>query len=247
MLTKVRMEIAGLFSWRKSLLFMIGTLLCTHAELEEYIKWYEGANLCEFIMFFLTNQYIILMLVTMAVIILSSDRHGFQNRYVILTRYKSRSEFYRVNLYAKAVYAAGCMIVIVVLVTGYGRFGGLSGQAATFFTQISYEIVAKQCFNILGYAMFVVTLYSLLHILVRNKVLDVLLMMGVPLFNLMAMKSGMSQTEKLLPWYQIAYELHGWEMYGYRFHWEYWLMLVIVCFWLGDCFFRKKDIVYENH
>lgn len=246
MLMKVKREIASLFSWRKTVLFLIGTVLCIHAIMTDYIKGYEGTDLCEFTIFFLTNEYIILMLVGMAVIILSSDKYGFQNRYVILIRYRSRFEFYVVNLCAKMVYAAGCVATVTILMIGLGKYSGLAQQPAVLYVQVSYGIVVKQCLNILGYAVLIVTVSSLLNILIQHKTLDVLVMMGVPLFNLVAMKGGMYRIERWLPWQKIAFELHGWERNNYRFYWEYWLMLIVLCFYLGERLFSDKDMIYEN-
>lgn len=243
---KVRREIVSLFSWKKMLAFLTGTVLCVNANMNDYIKGYEGASLCEFAIFFLSNQYIILMLLTMAVIILGSDKYGFQNRYVILTRYRSRFDFYLVNICAKAVYAWGCVIIMCILLLSCGIWGGLSDQPAVIYTQVSYGIVAKQCLNILSYAVLVTALYSLFNIIISNKVLDVLLMMGVPMFNLVAVKSGLYWIESWLPWQKTGYEIHGWETANYRFCWEYWLMLIILCFGLGERLFTNKDIVYEN-
>lgn len=52
-----------------------------------------GANLCEFIIFFLTSMYNVnvLMLVTISVILLCKDKYGMRNRYMVLLRYNSRS------------------------------------------------------------------------------------------------------------------------------------------------------------
>ena len=247
MLTKIKQEIVQLFSVKKAVLLMAGTILCIDVNLRIYVRDYGGASLCEFIIYFLTNMYNILMLVTISVLAVSNDKYGVQNRYVLLLRHRNRSEYYLINICARMLYAIGCVIIMLVLLLLYGKYRGLSGRETVMFVQVSVGTVIKQCMNVVSYAIMVIVLYSLFNTILKNKVADVLLMMGVPLINLMAVKTGLYWLARWLPWQSIAFQLYGWESNHYRVNWEYWIILIGIFLYAGDRFFVNKDIVYENN
>lgn len=246
MFIKIKQEAVLLFSVKKTVLFLTGIILCTDVNLHSYVRNYNGANLCEFVIFFLTNKYNILMLLTIMVAAVCSDKYGFYNRYVTLLRYKSRSEYYLVQLFVRVAYAFVCIIIFVLIPVLYGKYRGLSGQEPVMFLQVSPMTVIWQSMNIMCYAFWICVLFALFSIIVRNKIADVLLIMGLPLINLMVVKAGIYWLAKWLPWQNIAFELYGWEISNYRLYWEYWLILISVFLYIGDSIFSNKDIVYEN-
>ncbi len=247
MLTKVRNELAQLFSMQKMMIFLVGTILCTDVNLHVYVRDYGGTNLCEFIMYFLTNMYNVLMLATFLVLEVINDKHGIQNRYVILLRHNSRTEYYLANICAKVVYTTGCIMILPLLVFLYGKGCGLSGQETVFFQQVSAKIIVMQCVNIAFYAVLIIMVYNLFGIVLKNRVLHVLVTVGMPLVNLMLVKTGVYWLAKWFPWQRIAFQLYGWEASRYRINWEYWIILICVFWYVGDRIFGNKDIVYEDN
>ncbi len=210
-------------------------------------QYYGGVNLCEFIIFFLTSMYNVLMLVTISEILLCKDKYGMRNRYMVLLRYNSRLEYYTISICARIVYAIGCVAILLVLLILCGKYRGLSEQEPVMFVQVSACTVVKQCMSIIGYTLLIIALCSLFDVVLRNKVPDVLLTMGVPRMNLMLVKTGIYRLAGWMPWHKIALQLYGWDNRSCRFNWEYWVILTAISLYIGDRIFVNKDIVYENH
>ncbi len=246
MFIKISEETRQLFSAKKTALILICIFLGAVGSLRSYIGIYEGNNLCESVMFYLTNKYYILMLVPIMVLAVSSDKAGIYGRYVVLLRYRSRTEYYLARLCAELIHTFGSVSLFALMPVLYGQCRSLSGAGTVIYTQISAATVVLQYLNILCYAVWFCVLCEMLRIVIRNKILYVLASMGIPIVNLVAVKAGVIWLAKWLPWQRIALELYGWEVDGYRFHWEYWTVLVGLFWYIGDYIFSQKDIVYEN-
>lgn len=242
---KIKQEMMLLFSSKRLSIIYTGTILGVILNIKLFMNYFTVGNIQDFILYFLNNMYVVLMLLPMAALIISGGNHKSFSEYMILLRYKNRMQYYMITVCSKIIYGLLYFISVLIIIIITGKVFGFQVSSNEISQQIPL-IIAKQCFNVFFYIVFMIVTYRIMLIQIQHAVVAAFITMCIPLINIMLVKCGTDNILQWTLWGNIAYKIHDRINLNYRFNWGYWLLINYVVLYLSSCIYEKRDIVYES-
>lgn len=262
MLKKLRTEAESYDFVRRAALWLVLGAVIGGGYYRSFLENCPGGGRGELVIYVLTNHHFILMFMAVLVLAFTSAKAGEARRYPLLLRYRTRGEALAARVGARAVFAAFMVLTQVLILGVAGRGLPARGNVYPQAGSVGYTIVC-QCLNIMCYLVFLLFLREIFQNLFRNTALEILFTLAISFVTRAAVLRYNTPLVLISPWgniaYMLAYNLPDFhsvnelnilveiERVGYRFFWQYWLIMLVVAIVPALWLERNRDYVFEQH
>lgn len=262
MLKKLRAEAKTYDFARRAALWLVLGAVIGGGYYHSFVEYCPGGGRGELVIYVLTNHHFILMFLAVLVLAFTSAKAGEARRYPVLLRYRTRGEALVTRVGARAVFAVFMVLAQVLILYMAGRGLPARGNVYPQAGNVGYIIVC-QCLNIICYLIFLLFLREIFQNLFRNTALEILFTLAISFVTRGAILKYNTPLVLISPWgniaYMLAYNLPDFqsvnelnilveiERAGYRFFWQYWLIVLVVAFVPALWLELNRDYVFEQH